>query len=146
MKPRYEHYRKLQQSESFGCAHLSCADFSTLHPTGALVYADQPYANTTGYKGTSLHSDSFWERMRTWSATNVVLVNEYAAPKDWVCVAQAQKQCMMAGGNKRTTQVERLFAHESVLARVWALRELAYSRCMSLCSATPSTSNASRLP
>ena len=51
--------------------------------------------------------------MRAWSRDNVVLVSEYAAPPDFVCVASRPKPSCLAGGHKQTPRVERLFVHES---------------------------------
>ena len=53
---------------------------------GDTIYADPPYAGTTGY-GKPFDSVSFWRTAESWAkAGALVFVSEYAAPEDWPCV------------------------------------------------------------
>jgi DNA adenine methylase len=111
---RANYYATLANSPSFARATLSHCDYRAHTPTNALVYCDPPYQGTTRYKGTPpFDHAAFWETMRAWSMDNVVLVSEYAAPPDFVCVASRPKPSCLAGGHKATPRVERLFVHES---------------------------------
>lgn len=111
---RANYYATLANSPSFARATLAQCDYRAHTPTNALVYCDPPYQGTTRYKGTEpFDHGAFWETVRDWSRDNVVLVSEYAAPPDFVCVASRPKPSCLAGGHKATPRVERLFVHES---------------------------------
>ena len=122
---RRRYYKILEANETFRKADLQCCDYNVLQPSGALVYCDPPYAGTTGYAGThgtAFDTDTFWRTAREWSRHNVVFVSEYSAPTDWACYASSEKRCSLAGGDKQTVRVERLFVHRSALARIEARR------------------------
>lgn len=56
-------------------------------PQGAVVYADPPYANTTGYGKEKFDSSEFWSCMRLLATTgHKVFISEQAAPSDFVCI------------------------------------------------------------
>lgn len=56
-------------------------------PDGAIVYADPPYHNTTGYAiGEKFDSVAFWEYMRELSNRNIVYISEQEAPDDFEAV------------------------------------------------------------
>lgn len=49
-------------------------------PRGAVIYADPPYAGTTGY-GEAFDTDEFWATVERWAASGAkVFVSEYKAP------------------------------------------------------------------
>ena len=51
---------------------------------GDVVYADPPYASTTGYNR-DFNSAEFWQKMDKWSDIGAsVFVSEYNAPQHWV--------------------------------------------------------------
>ena len=113
---RLKYYKLLQNSSSFKASIITLSDYKDHTPTNSLVYCDPPYRNTQGYKGTSFDSDEFWQTATKWSLEgNIVLVSEYVAPHDWVCVAQAPKQATLAGGHKQTPRHEKLYVHASRL-------------------------------
>lgn len=119
---RANHYAKLHANPSFQSASLIHCDYRA-HPIRSaakcLVYCDPPYAGTTGYGGgvAAFDHDAFWQTVRVWSQGNaVVLVSEYAAPKDFACIASRHKASSLAGGHKQTPRVERLFVHKSRLS------------------------------
>jgi len=81
-------------------------------PKGSLVYADPPYAGTTGYSyAPNFDHDYFWEVMRKWSAVAEVYISEYSAPADFRCVLEIPTTTDMrtkdAGGKE--PRIERLF-------------------------------------
>lgn len=66
-------------------SHGSYNSFSD--PEGCLIYADPPYLNTTKYKH-SFENIEFWKMMKQWADRNTVIVSEYQAPEDWICIAE----------------------------------------------------------
>ena len=58
-----------------------------LYRRGAVVYADPPYNNTTGYNNEKFNSTEFWQVMRLLADTgHTVYISEQTAPPDFVCV------------------------------------------------------------
>lgn len=69
-----------------GNVSFAQADYRNLNPPpGAIVYADPPYAGTTGY-GRAFDNTEFWEVMTNWAQICHVYVSEYKAPATWDCV------------------------------------------------------------
>ena len=117
VKSRMNYYQRLQESETFNQATLACCDYSCHTPRDTLCYIDPPYRGTQGY-GSPFDHERFWQMMVSWSQNNIVLVSEYSAPEDWVCIAQETKKATLAGGDKQTEKTEKLFVHSSALDRV----------------------------
>lgn len=69
-------------------ATFVCADYrSVCIPPRAVIYADPPYNNTTGYHGDRFDSAEFWIAMRLLADTgHTVFVSEQEAPPDIQCV------------------------------------------------------------
>jgi len=87
---------------------FGCSDYRDLNPQDTIIYADPPYADATKYefiKGFGY--TEFWDVMREWSKNNTVLVSEYAAPDDFVCVRQAYYKVQMC--RKQQNRTEKLF-------------------------------------
>jgi DNA adenine methylase len=101
--------------------------FTDHTPKDMLVYCDPPYADTTQYGAfDGFDTALFWERMREWVKDgNTVVVSEYKAPADWVCVKEMQSRMGLSttsdsGVDVRVKRVEKLFMHESqVLNKVY---------------------------
>lgn len=56
-------------------------------PRGAVIYADPPYADTTGYGKEKFDSAEFWSCMRLLATTgHTVFISEQHAPPDFVCI------------------------------------------------------------
>ena len=106
----------LKQLPSIRTAHFSHASYKALNPENAFVYCDPPYQNTTAYGAVEpFDHDEFWQVMRDWSKKNIVIVSEYAAPDDFVCVKEFQSKMGLrnkSGGQE--TRAEKVFAHESI--------------------------------
>jgi len=69
-------------------ATFVCADYRRVCiPPHAVIYADPPYNNTTGYHGDRFDSAEFWIAMRLLADTgHTVFVSEQEAPPDIQCV------------------------------------------------------------
>jgi DNA adenine methylase len=88
-------------------------DFKELSPIGCLIYCDPPYQGTTKY-GSSKDFDYelFWDKVREWSETNIVLVSEYNAPDDFNCIYEKTLTTTL-DKNSRKQDTEKLFIHNS---------------------------------
>lgn len=81
-----------------------------------LVYCDPPYINTTQYGAfNGFDHEAFWDKMREWTLSNTVVVSEYEAPEDFVCVREFVSQMGLSVGDKETRpkRVERVFMHKN---------------------------------
>lgn len=86
---------------------FACMDYREAEPAGCLIYADPPYAGTTGYEGTgAFDSGEFFDWARRVSLRNVLVISEYAAPDDFVCVREFRKYHRCGNNGHR---IERLF-------------------------------------
>jgi len=112
-------------------------DYRTLKPKNMLVYCDPPYAYTKFpikyrrdvKKYDKFDNEEFWDIMRKWSKSNIVLISETTAPEDFVEVwnltryrsaAQSTKTRFSVKSEKpsETHTVEKVFAHASILDKV----------------------------
>lgn len=92
--------------------------FHQWKPENMLVYCDPPYQNTTNYGAFDGFDHAlFWETMREWSKNNTVVISEYNAPNDFVCVKTFQSRMGLCSGAKgnRVIREEKLFIHESLV-------------------------------
>lgn len=84
-----------------------------------LIYCDPPYQNTKKYEQ-SFNNDSFWDWCRNQIKLDNVrlLVSEYNAPDDFICVWSKEKKDGMANSlNKlQNIKVEKLFIHKSQMS------------------------------
>lgn len=78
----------LKDMATLGGAEIFCGDYKQVPiPPGAVVYADPPYDNTTGYNNEKFNSTEFWQAMRLLADTgHTVYISEQTAPPDFVCV------------------------------------------------------------
>lgn len=101
--------KKLQAIEEVEFKHCSYLDYS---PENLLIYCDPPYANTTGYSGVGqFDSVLFWDTMRQWSNNNTVVISEYVAPDDFICVKEMHTKTDMHTNSGKETRVEKLFMY-----------------------------------
>jgi len=78
-----------------------------------LIYCDPPYKGTKPYKINLLgkfDSDVFFEWCREQSKYNPVLISEYSAPDDFVCIWE-KEMTVNIKKEKTKTSTERLFIH-----------------------------------
>ena len=112
---RRRYYEKLQTNEAFNRAEFSHHDYRDIVPSNCLIYCDPPYCDTTGYAGSgSFDTEEFWNIMRKWSKNNIVLVSEYAAPRDFIPVVMQEKHCTLRGRGGGDIRTECLFVHVSL--------------------------------
>ncbi len=76
----------------------------------AMIYCDPPYSDGIGYKNT-FDSKMFWEWVRKQSKNNYVLVSEYDAPEDFVCVWEKEIKTHMNNRGK-LMKTEKLFLYK----------------------------------
>ena len=90
-----------------------CLDYKDVEiPQGAIVYADPPYDNTTGYSLGNFDSNEFWDYARKLSETNIILISEEKAPDDFVSIWHKEQKRMIDNVNKNIfTRTENLFVH-----------------------------------
>lgn len=95
-------------------ATFLCLDYKDVEiPQGAIVYADPPYDNTTGYSLGDFDSNEFWGYVRKLSETNIVLISEEKAPDDFVSIWHKEQKRMIDNVNKNIfTRTENLFVHK----------------------------------
>lgn len=101
----------LKQLPLIASSMFEYGDYRELTPSNKLVYCDPPYEGTTGYGVfNGFDNADFWRTMREWSKNNTVVVSEYSAPQDFVCVKEMKTRTdMYANNNLRT---EKLFMHK----------------------------------
>lgn len=81
----------LKKLESLKDTIWLCKDYTDVEvPDGAIVYADPPYNNTTGYKTGKFDTTAFWEYMRILSSRCTVFISELEAPDDFECIWERQ--------------------------------------------------------
>lgn len=82
------------------------------YETGALVYADPPYSNTTAYKGAGkFDTAAFWDDMKHLSREVGcdVYVSEYTAPTGWYATWEGSVKSSLAGKGSDREVKESLF-------------------------------------
>ena len=106
----------LKQTPSITSAHFSHISYKDLSPDGSFVYCDPPYQNTTAYGAVDpFDHDEFWQVMREWSKKNIVIISEYTAPEDFVCVQEFKsKMGLRNKAQEQEVRSEKVFAHESI--------------------------------
>lgn len=119
-----EHYRDyyqeakrniLEQMKGLQDVHFASGNYKDLDVHGALIYCDPPYAGTKGYLTITkdFNHKEFWDIMREWSKTNIVLISEENAPDDFdVLWEQEVSRTIRATDKSKAT--EKLFIHNSI--------------------------------
>lgn len=69
-------------------AQFTCLDYREVEiPGNSVIYADPPYAGTTGYGNEKFDSEAFWEYMRKLARQgHTVYISEEHAPDDFKCI------------------------------------------------------------
>ena len=118
-KRYYDH--QLHDNPTFSKTHFYHADYTKFMggqgeqgEQGALIYCDPPYTGTTEYHS-EFDSAKFWEDVRRMSKHNIVMVSEYTAPDDFVCLVQKEKRSSVAGRGATRKRMEKVFVHQSLL-------------------------------
>lgn len=101
--------RKMKRLQGAVFVH---ADYTDLEPPRpSIIYCDPPYMDTTGYVTGHFDHAAFWDWCRKrHSEGHRVYVSEYAAPRDFACIAQIPtKLDMRDGTGGQPPRVEKLF-------------------------------------
>ncbi len=100
----------LKHLGSIKAAFFECVDFLTI-PAGKTdfaIYADPPYAGTTGYATGAFDSTKFWHACQLWAAHDVpVLVSEYTCPAPHRILWEHTRDVPL--NRKSANRTERLF-------------------------------------
>lgn len=93
---------------------VGCADYRELRlpeRERVLVYCDPPYSDGIGYGGGKFDTAEFWNWCRKQAAAgHIVIVSEYTAPDDFVCIWQHEITTHLNNRDKQK-RVEKLFIH-----------------------------------
>lgn len=88
-------------------------------PTGCVVYADPPYANTTGYGKEKFDSTAFWEYSRKVSKEHLMFISEQKAPDDFIPIWETPfRRTLDRNKNNQFVVTEKLFIHKSLLSKL----------------------------
>ena len=92
-------------------AKFTCLDYRDVEiPEGAVVYADPPYVNTTGYSLGQFDHEAFWDYMRKLSKTHKVFISEQEVPDDFECIwSKELTRTLDYNKNNQPKKVEKLF-------------------------------------
>ena len=95
-------------------ATFTCLDYRDVEiPDGAIVYADPPYANTTGYTLGQFDTNEFWDYMRQLSKRCEVYISEESAPDDFECIwSQELTRTLDYNKSNQPKKVEKLFKYK----------------------------------
>lgn len=104
----------LKDLSGLQAATFTCLDYKNVEiPYGAVVYADPPYANTTGYTLGKFDTDEFWDYMRQLSKRCDVYISEESAPDDFECVwSQELTRTLDYNKSNQPKKVEKLFKYK----------------------------------
>lgn len=65
-----------------------CVDYRSYDPPkGSVVYCDPPYKSTQKYTTGNFDTEEFWDVMRKWRQKTKIIISEYEAPEDFICIA-----------------------------------------------------------
>ena len=77
---------------------------------GDVVYADPPYANTTGYATGKFDHDLFWRTMKEWTDLGAeVYVSEFEAPSGWNIIWEKSRKVTLSNTSSVCTHIDRLY-------------------------------------
>ena len=95
--------------------HKSFLDLPKDRITNYVIYCDPPYEGTTVYKTNAFPHKDFWQWCRDMSQTNTVIISEYNAPDDFVCVWQKiHKTSLNTQSGEQSDRVEKLFIYKTI--------------------------------
>lgn len=106
----------LSQVDTLKGVEFSCGSYDNIKiPENSVIYCDPPYQDTKQYSTSkNFNHELFWQWCRQMTKDgNDVLVSEYQAPNDFVCIWQKQVTNAM-NTNKTYKPTEKLFIHESI--------------------------------
>jgi site-specific DNA-adenine methylase len=101
---------------------LKCSSYDSFDPDDMLIYCDPPYiGNTLGpdvFK--QFDHDKFWQVMRSWSKNNIVIISEWAAPKDFRKIWGTTSHVSSSTRWKKVTKKyqDNLYIHKSIYDKI----------------------------
>lgn len=106
----------LSQVDKLDGVEFRCGDYSRLEiPAHSIVYCDIPYKSTKQYSTSrNFNHAAFWQWCRNMTIKgNDILISEYQAPEDFVCVWE--KTITNSMNTKKTYKpVEKIFVHVNI--------------------------------
>ena len=112
-EPYKEHLRNLMKQNLSGIEFICCDYKSFSNISNHVVYCDPPYANTKDYNGNKdFDSDEFWDFARKLSGSNIVLISEQTAPKDFMEIWSQDVKRQINTSDDKFTVSEKLYVHE----------------------------------
>lgn len=104
-----------QQVNLNGIKFLSCDYHDAIelpYDENIVIYCDPPYQNTKQYANAmEFDYEDFWNTMRVWSKSNIVLISEQNAPIDFECIWE-QEVCRSIKANDKSKSTEKLFKYK----------------------------------
>lgn len=112
-EPYKEHLRNLMKQNLSGIDFICCDYKSFSNISNHVVYCDPPYANTKDYnRNKDFDSDEFWDFARKLSDSNIVLISEQAAPKDFMEIWSQDVKRQINTSDYKFTVSEKLYVYE----------------------------------
>lgn len=106
----------LSQVDKMKNVWFTCGKYNEIYiPDNSVIYCDPPYQDTKQYSTSkNFNHNAFWEwcRQKTKDG-NDVLISEYQAPQDFVCIWEKKVTNAMSTNNTYKP-TEKLFVHESI--------------------------------
>lgn len=102
----------LKQIPNLMNINFEIRDFKTIECENHLIYCDPPYQNTTEYLIKNFDHNLFWSWVRKSSEHNIVIVSEFNAPKDFICIWEKQRATSLdknTGGKINTEKLWKLY-------------------------------------
>ena len=100
---------------------LDSQSYECHNPEGMLIYCDPPYKNNQLHTPffQNFDNDKFWELMREWSKTNLVIISELTAPDDFLPIWSKDYKVsfMKHKVNLVRNFTERLFVHNLTVSK-----------------------------
>lgn len=112
-EPYKEHLRNLMKQNLSGIDFICCDYKSFSNISNHVVYCDPPYVNTKDYNGNrDFDSGEFWEFARKLSDSNIVLISEQTAPKDFMEIWSQDVKRQINTSDDKFTVSEKLYIYE----------------------------------
>ena len=105
----------LKDMQTLMNAEIYCQDYrDVVIPNGAVVYADPPYDNTTGYCHEKFNTHDFWEYARKISQSHLMFISEQSAPDDFITIWEKPfTRTLDVNKSNQFKVTEKLFIHKS---------------------------------
>lgn len=88
-------------------------NYLTLDIEDSLIYCDPPYQNTTEYSIKNFNHILFWGWCRKMSDKNIVIVSEFSAPKDFLCLWGKERASSLDKNTGGKKNIEKLWKYEN---------------------------------